>query len=122
MRVLSVALACFGAALTANATLITNANVTGQSGTTATCIGQIGANNAALEWTNTGAYLNAASGTTSGCYVGSFSNATGVAAGTEALYINIGGTSGENSAAQLATLATGWYALEIGRASCRERV
>jgi hypothetical protein len=103
---------CSLAAVSANATLITNANVTGQSGSAAGCIGQIGAGNAAFEWSSTGAYLNAASGTTSGCYVGSFNSTTGaVAAGTEALFINLGGSSGEGTSAQLATLSTGWYAL-----------
>jgi PEP-CTERM motif-containing protein len=103
---------CAITAVNANATVISNATVTGQSGSAAGCIAQVGVGGAALEWTTTGAYLNAASGTTSGCYVGSVNTVTGaVAAGSEALYIALGGSSGEGSAADLGLLATGWYAL-----------
>ena len=110
MRVFLAALFCFGAV--ANATLITNANVTGESGTTATCVAQNGLGTAAFEWSATGAYLNAASGTSSGCFVGLLNTTTGLPViGSEAAYISLGGSSGEGTSASLATLATGWYAL-----------
>ena len=98
-------------AVTAKAAIITNATIVGAGGTTAACAaGVVGT----FEWSATGAYLNTPTNSTAGCFAGGNSGTPAFTPliNTEATFV--GGFSTEGTAAGLATLATGWYALNNG--------